>query len=879
MAPKNRPIKNKNRAEIPLTSNPPSHPHEYDPQHRAFLKRSLDRSDNELAAIQTLHRSLRSLKAAIVEKYGTAALLDIAEGLISISEEDQSLVVPDPDDDDSSFYTDENFQALAKDYLLRLKLRRKLLNRIARRIMRLSQAMDGRFQKVVPPPTPKYGEIRLLSSCEQYQTGLKAFQEDFEMRDEVKKRVDERIKAEEAAAAEEDLAMEPSSSMTEPEAVVPVKDENDAKDSEMQTETQTEGDVNNKDETKVKEENEFISADKSESDKKEDENGDMEVDTGADKSESDKKEDENGCTDMEIDTNTETPAPEPEPVISAPTSNPLPPLLLNKDHQADLEKLIEYDTEYVKTKTTHIPTSTTFVKPGLSPENLLRVEKIEEDFEYDPDTVARGDIGAANRGMSLKEKVMEWKRWQTQFLGKIPDQPTFEDLGMKSQVFCLKERRELILKGQTEKEEVNEQELDQDQDQDQKNDKVKTEDNDGMDKENKTVEEFVKKKAFSVDPIPSFHDQDYHRCLMIHSDLITNSLKENARKNIAQSTVEYNNAFRMSSEYQTQKIKIESEQKKALLDYRVKLELWTTSRTLAYAKWENEKKIFEAQLMARKRLEYQSTGRAFTQEHSRAMQMDDDSIVRRALSGAVDRVVIRNAPKEQARGTEYTSSLAASGDTLKSLVATSLAHCVDAVVNRIETGWISNSVLDQAKSDTFPLFKYPNNPRTDIVLNEKGETLEKLQARITQQLQKVSKHLTTCETVRSQKWSKLMKAKQEAEGSTASSVQAPPRKSYATNRVQPVANTAPMRSQMNYSQMAASAKVTGMHPRPSSDSKYSAEAVKARMSADGSVRPINMPKQTKDGLYLRPAGRQRKGMDWDAINGRWVPQGSLMPHH
>jgi hypothetical protein len=53
--------------------------------------------------------------------------------------------------------------------------------------------------------------------------------------------------------------------------------------------------------------------------------------------------------------------------------------------------------------------------------------------------------------------------------------------------------------------------------------------------------------------------------------------------------------------------------------------------------------------------------------------------------------------------------------------------------------------------------------------------------------------------------------------------------------------------------------------------RYSADNVRARISADGSVVPVSMPKKTSDGLYMRPAGRQRKGMEWDAVNGRWVP--------
>lgn len=57
-------------------------------------------------------------------------------------------------------------------------------------------------------------------------------------------------------------------------------------------------------------------------------------------------------------------------------------------------------------------------------------------------------------------------------------------------------------------------------------------------------------------------------------------------------------------------------------------------------------------------------------------------------------------------------------------------------------------------------------------------------------------------------------------------------------------------------------------------SKYSADKVRQRKAADGTVAPVSEPKKTKDGLYQRPAGRTRKGMRWDAFAGVWVPQTS-----
>ena len=53
--------------------------------------------------------------------------------------------------------------------------------------------------------------------------------------------------------------------------------------------------------------------------------------------------------------------------------------------------------------------------------------------------------------------------------------------------------------------------------------------------------------------------------------------------------------------------------------------------------------------------------------------------------------------------------------------------------------------------------------------------------------------------------------------------------------------------------------------------KYSQTNVNARKNADGTVVPASTPKLLPDGTYARPAGRQRKGMDWDAIKGCWYP--------
>jgi hypothetical protein len=54
-------------------------------------------------------------------------------------------------------------------------------------------------------------------------------------------------------------------------------------------------------------------------------------------------------------------------------------------------------------------------------------------------------IGASHRSMSSKDKEAEWKRWQTSLLSRIPEQPTFEELGYQNRVFLMEERRKVAL--------------------------------------------------------------------------------------------------------------------------------------------------------------------------------------------------------------------------------------------------------------------------------------------------------------------------------------------------------------------------------------------------------------------------------------------------
>ena len=129
---------------------PSSNPLESSADYRAFLIRSLDRCDTEFTALTELNRSLHKVKATIVETCGEETLIDLGEGLIKLTPDEDDIVglrIPDQGQD------------LCVEFLTRMKLRRRLLNRLARRLNRISQAMDG--NDISPPMPPKYGDLRL----------------------------------------------------------------------------------------------------------------------------------------------------------------------------------------------------------------------------------------------------------------------------------------------------------------------------------------------------------------------------------------------------------------------------------------------------------------------------------------------------------------------------------------------------------------------------------------------------------------------------------------------------------------------------------------------------------------------------------------------
>eukprot|EP00804_Cyclotella_cryptica_P009363 CCRYP_009018-RA/>CCRYP_009018-RA protein AED:0.25 eAED:0.25 QI:0/0/0/1/1/0.5/2/0/1030 len=182
----------------------PATPSESHPSHPSNLLRSLARNDVEIAALSKLNSALRILRQSIVDEFGEDTLIEIATST-------QKKTPPDESSDEGNT-DDERLKQLSASFNLRMKLRRRLLNRLARRLHRVAYLMDN--GDVSPPQPPSYGDevirfkidedenVRVVSEEE-----VKMFVEEEERKEEVKRQIEERRgkRAKESLESNEDL--------------------------------------------------------------------------------------------------------------------------------------------------------------------------------------------------------------------------------------------------------------------------------------------------------------------------------------------------------------------------------------------------------------------------------------------------------------------------------------------------------------------------------------------------------------------------------------------------------------------------------------------------------------------------------------------------
>jgi hypothetical protein len=203
------------------------------------------------------------------------------------------------------------------------------------------------------------------------------------------------------------------------------------------------------------------------------------------------------------------------------------------------------------------------------------------------------------------------------------------------------------------------------------------------------------------------------------------------------------------------------------------------------------------------------------------------------------------------------------------VVASCMADVVDGVIIMME------DKIPNKKFDNF----VPPRPQAN---QQTGETLAQQHARMESQLKRqmneVTVKLQASEEDRQRAWTKMMKTKAEMDPTPS---MFPGRRGVRidiTNFHQvplpQLRHSAPQAIPQQFGVRAAVASYRPPSNVNATDSKYSPASVRERISSDGTVRTVQEPKKTNDGLYMRPAGRTRKGMQWDAVRGIWVPEGS-----
>jgi hypothetical protein len=237
--------------------------------------------------------------------------------------------------------------------------------------------------------------------------------------------------------------------------------------------------------------------------------------------------------------------------------------------------------------------------------------------------------------------------------------------------------------------------------------------------------------------------------------------------------------------------------------------------------------------------------------------------------------------RQQPLGTERIKEFMENANQIehRSVVGLCLADVIDGSL-KIAEGKVS--------LDKFVDFKPPPAPGIDP---ETGEDMITRQHRVESEFRSkyniVNARFQTSENERLRAFKKMMKSKAEL-GLMHEQIfpnQSYPRSFLVTNDNYNTIPLPPLRtsSQMNIPREFQRTKISVASYTPptatatatsgESDSKYSAAKIRDRKGADGTVAPVSEPKKTKEGFYMRPAGRTRKGMRWDPVAGVWVPQG------
>jgi len=805
---------------------PPSHPSETYRGHRIFLIRSLERNDVDMDALIELNKSLHTAKEKILQSCGELILLDLGSGRLKLINDELHEETAATDGGTAGgkngTTTDAEIKAhqhgnqhhltptqkeVCVDFLLRMKLRRKLSNRLIRRLTRLARAMDGK--DVYPPPAPKYGDLRLHIDPKSIESRHVEWKEKEDARKRILRAIDldlldsDNIGEISTEEKERENGFEERNPDGQP--IGTGKNEKDLPEETQSADTPTQ------------------------------EHMDCSSVAGAENKSVDGGKKAGGQSKGSRNYYTS-------------------PTLLS-----DFKLLKEYDSAYEKTW-------------DISTKSFKYVLANEEIGEPEYKQMTRGSgIGATSVFTSLDGLQAEHKRWQTNMLRRIQEQPTLDELGLRNRVFQFEERRKRCLeesvmdeeggssttgespikkKGKIESEGDNKN---VDHENETKSLKVKEKESGGAGEENSesdedeemerkdtNVDTVKPKRSISFAAIPSFHDHDLARIRMIHRELLNSSQAELTRKRLTDATNEYNQSHQLSTQLFDARQMVQHNLTFTIAKGRQELTKAHSDYTIAYTT--------AKQVWMKEKFEYD-------------MKKSQAVLPTKWGSQPLGTEVIKKYMQNNCSNLQLTT------------VSQTLADIVDGSILAAE---------GKAPIQRFKDFVPPPAPGMNA---QTGENMAQRQHRVEMEYRKqynaIDVKFQKSEAERTRAWRKVMKSQAEINSVSGSNGRGV-RITLSNYHQIPVPSIRTSTQQNLPSQYAQqSAKLASYTPPVSASattltdtSKYSAAKVKQRKSADGTVAPVSEPKKTKDGLYLRPAGRTRKGMQWDAVNGVWIPQRS-----
>ena len=570
-------------------------------------------------------------------KQSDAADGDGATVINTIPPDEVPLDDPDHESDPTNPRTRTN---LIRAFLLRLHLRRRLLNLLFRRMNRLARAMDGESaisSGLNGPTPPRYGDFRFL--LDETQDEFRQFEAQFQKKVEARRNVEERralrrnkelglVKgddddddgsAEDEVMADADTAEAkpeevdgPTSSSSSPsdatiaKLILPQEDIDDL-NVLMETDVGRDKMVTYQDLTKPLQ---ALGGGGSGSPNK------SKTPAAAKKSTPSSKMD--AAVEKETAANTEAVAADIDAEATAEdadragqaeagTKTEGPPSAIEVKAEATEENngvandgtsdtpAVKADDKKADDEEEELPPL-----PELVPGKIRKIVTLplassdpgpeERDFASAKFTAAGGGgIGAFNRSMNSREREVEFNRWKTDVLAKVPEQPTFAELGLENRVFGLEARRKKAAEAAAAAAAANGGDKMEDDDDDKAADdddamdvddegksrkrsaddadegNEEEEENEGDDNgADKSKEEagkekikrpdiFKKKKLISLAAAPSFHMQDQHRVREVHKELLVRSRYEKTQKMVDEANAAYNKAYAVSTEVHNRK--------------------------------------------------------------------------------------------------------------------------------------------------------------------------------------------------------------------------------------------------------------------------------------------------------------------------------------